>query len=346
MKKYHYILLNLLLSALLVVLVYFFSGVSTEVKNGFHRKFDPRPVVKLAQLDLQYNSYYISGLTNHTIFLGNVIGTRALLTCSFNLKDTARSRLAFAFDPNVKWQAARIKIDSPVIYLTESLSPAMLTANYPFHHPQTKNLKSLRIDQIEVLSPNSILVRKYDLRTKQRILQKLNIGGIITEGKSYKPITQQDSMFSVDGFYLLNKNEGRIFYTYYYRSQFVCLDTNMNYLYTGKTVDTNSVAKIKLATTHDGKLITHAKPPLYVNKMGYSFGKWLYIISDLASDEETKSQFKKHTVIDVYAIKNGSYYHSISVPNQGKSRISDFAITKGLLFAINNNYLTAYKIAN
>ncbi|MNL00817.1 hypothetical protein D3C87_1212600 [compost metagenome] len=263
MKILYTILLVFILSISAVASLYFLQ--ETSAKNGFSR--ERTAVLKpLNTLDLTYNSYYITTLTDSGIVLGNRT-VKEKFSCGYDLKG------------------------------------------------------------LQVLPATTGNAKKYQL-----------------PADFFKDRTDN---FSVDGFTCYNKTAGRVFFTYYYRNQFLCLDTNMNVLYTGTTIDTNTIAKIKLAEYEaDGKTIrTMAKPALMVNKKGYSDGNYYYNEAALAGDNEDRRTFNKHTVLDVYKLDNGGKYsHSLYLPNYKDKQLTGFAVRGDLLMAIYDRYLVSYSL--
>ncbi|MNY31772.1 hypothetical protein D3C86_1659470 [compost metagenome] len=86
-----------------------------------------------------------------------------------------------------------------------------------------------------------------------------------------------------------------------------------------------------------------AKPPLYVNKRGYSSGNNLYIHAALAADNEDPKRFKQREVIDVYQLDNGKYSHTIYLPKN--KRLTGFVVHDDVLIALHERYLTTYSIS-
>jgi hypothetical protein len=151
--------------------------------------------------------------------------------------------------------------------------------------------------------------------------------------------------FNTDGYLSYNTFLNRMIYTYYYRNEFVCLDSRMNILYTGKTIDTNTVAKIQLGEYRSGdkKIRAMAKPGLVVNKRGYADEFWFYNHAALAADNEQPDVFKKYEVLDVYQLDNGRYSHSIYLPKHKGEKLTDFAVRGNLIVALYGKYLISYE---
>lgn len=347
MKPFLFLFVIFIGSLAIVAVLFIYSGNNQKPKNGFSRKLEKNGVKKIAELDVKYNTFYISGISKDRIYLGNYKSPLYLFDCNHSLEDTVLKRLPFSYSSKVKWGIAKLQVDSPNLYLSEFLTPTLILAKLPFKEGQALNTKALRFDDIKFISPNSAIIRTYDLRLKQKVIQKVINGRSQTVEKAFRPHTQQDGSFSIDGFFNLDKSAGKIYYTYYYRNQFICLDTNLNVLYQANTIDTNTLAKIKLKSIEKGgsKITSHVKPPLYVNKRGYAHRGLLYVNSALASDAESKMQFSKYSVIDVYEERNGRYIKSFTLPNYAGVKISDFAVFEGKLFAVYDRYLLVYRLA-
>ncbi|MDR6783318.1 hypothetical protein ABIE26_000194 [Pedobacter africanus] len=343
MKTLYGLLIALLISAGAIALLCY--SPERQVKNGFNRK-DIYIAKKLNELDMKYNSYFISGLSDSRIFLGNYNAPLRLFGCSYSLTDTRYEKIPFTYSSKINWQLAKMQVDSPWLYLTEYKTPSFVSAKVPFKNERNHILQSIQAELILALSPNSVIINGYDAELKQKVLQKITLQPKLNQTNKHAHQSQQDGSFSIDGFMFLNKEKGTILFVYYYRNDFVCLDTNLNLRYTGKTIDTNSKAKIKVAEIEkDGKkLRTLAAPPLYVNKRGYSNGNYIYIQSALMADNENKEKFKQHEVIDVYLQDNGEYSHSIYLPKYKDKKLTGFAVRGRALIALHERYLIKYSI--
>lgn len=344
MKK-TYTTITLVVTFSIAVVVTLFLLQDEPAKNGFVRDKYHTPTKKHG-LDLQYNSYYISGLSNTEIFLGNITAPRLSVGCLYDMTEAVKEMVPFSKKNMIDWETARLRIDSPAVYLTEYSTPSFTSTTLLFNSEKYHNLKGLKFDLVQVLSPNSLIVNGYNPVLRQKALQKISTIGAINGEKVYKHELQQNSNFSIDGFLSYNKRAGKIIFTYYYRNQFVCLDTNMNVLFKGKTLDTNTIAKIKPAEYEkDGKKIkTMASPALKVNHSGYSDGGYIYIESALAGDNEDSNKFKEDTTIDVYSIETGAFIYSLFIPKYQGQKLSQFAVKGNILVAIHGRSLVTYQL--
>jgi hypothetical protein len=118
-------------------------------------------------------------------------------------------------------------------------------------------------------------------------------------------------------------------YLYYYRNEFICADTNLNLKYRGKTIDTNTVAKIKIAKLNSRNQLTLAEPPLLVNKSACVWKNYLFVQSHLIADNENKEIFRHASVMDVYS----------------QNKVKSFKVADNHLVAIFGRYYLSYQLS-
>jgi hypothetical protein len=347
MNKYVKITLCAVFGISVITVLFLISSHRATEKNGFQRLFGLYPLRAAHRLDVKYNSYYIAGISSKRIYLGNITAPFYMISSSFNLKDTTNVQMKVEKDKAVNWGAVKIYLDSPNVYMTEQITPSVVTSNTIFDRQKTYSLKGFKYSISQMLSPGSIVVKYYDDKLKTGFLEKIMLSPQVKKDSRFQLTKQNGSNFSFDGFFTYSPKKNILIYTYYYRNRFICLDTNMNLLYEGKTIDTNNLAKIKSVEIKSAKKIERllSAPPLQVNKKSYIDGGLLYVYAALVSDVESTEEFKKYSVIDVYDLnKKGKYHHSIKVPNQNGQRIRGFAVYKDKIFALYEHWLYTYRI--
>lgn len=343
MKKY-YILLVCLFVGVGIVAVLAIAAKNSFIKaNGFKRLFSLSQPKLISAIDLGYNSYYISGLTKKNLTLGNYTAPFHLMQFSHDLRDSSRISLQLKRQKDVDWGAVKVQLDSPFVYMLEYTSHKFIAGALNSKSSSVKYLDSLPYDLAQTISVNSLIIRRLNKVIGASRLQKLSVKSPVP-GRSYDLTKQADSDFSTDGFFSYEFGRNRLFYTYYYRNQFICLDTNMNLLYEGRTIDTNAHAKIKTKELKSkGKLETvFATPPLKVNKRSYTTGNLLFINSALIADNQAKRALDHYNVIDIYDANTGKYHHSIQIANYQEKKLTDFAVYGNKIFVIFDRYLAAY----
>jgi hypothetical protein len=192
------------------------------------------------------------------------------------------------------------------------------------------------ITAVQHISSNSAILRKIDINKRENVLLKSR------GGQRYVLKKQIDGLLCTDGYLQYSKQHYQLVYTYRYRNQFICLDTNLNVVRISKTIDTTSVAKISVAET--GGKITMSKPPLVVNKGTCVDGKYLFVRSNLAAKNESPAEFKNRSVIDVYNILDGSYRFSFYIENHDSKRLQNFKVNGTVLVATFSDAMVQYDL--
>lgn len=345
MKKILWLILLGLAGLLVMVFLFYFSQRDLEKKNGFNRSFSKTELKKSDELDLKFANYYISGISDNNIFLGNNKATLHGVMISADFKDSLHYNARnIILDTAITISSIKVQVDSPEVHYLERMTPSWFRSSLPANDPERIDLGTIKFDRVKVISKNSLVIRCYQYG--ESVLQKITVYPRLIKSKAFPLSDKANSSFAIDGYMVYNKSKTRLFYIKYYCNQFMCLDTNLNLIYTAHTIDTNGTAKVKV--TEINRKRTKEKlmsaPPLQVNKRSYTNGSWLYVQSLLVSDNESFAASKTYTVIDVYSVSNGKYHHSFKVPNYNSQKFNDFAVAGNRLFAVYGHYLLRYEI--
>lgn len=341
-------LLQLLICIILcvgLVLGLYLSSIKPNDNNGFIRKFNLNSITHLKQIDIKYNSYYIAGLEDNEIYLGNSTAPTHLLKVDYNLVDTQAISINVPEKSNIKWQSINTNINNDTIYMIEGIKPTYLIGSLRRRNVHRQQLEKIRFDKQIAISAKSIAFRTADDKLHQNILSKATItptSKLIR--KNFVLEKQIDGFFCTDGNLIYDKKSEKFIYYYYYRNQFVCLDTNFNLVYKGRTIDTVSRANIKIAKMKSENRTTFAAPPTVINSQGCIAENIFYLISKLKADNEEKESFTKNIAVDMYSMNNGSYVSSFYLPLIEGHPISSFQIKGNTLFAIYDKYLVKFRM--
>ena len=337
-------LTSLLFFGLLTIISLMLLAVHREnKKNGFTRFISKNLLTPARTLNLKKGVYYVAGYTKEHLYLGNELAPDRILCTNYSLSKSQYLKINF-FDTTEYLKAVpRITIDSPNVYLIDANTPIILIGK----------LKSLNVHRLETLthfaasipvSPYSYVFKVYDSITKQNILAKCNIDQKYLD-KTKKTIEKQnDGIFCLDGMLNYNPKTRHLAYVYYYRNEFIYLDTNLNIIFKGHTIDTTKIAKIKTALVKSTGVLTMETPPLFVNKLSYLSNDWIFINSSLKSDNELRSMFKNNSVIDVYALSNGLYKFSFYIPNIDNGKLKQFYVIDKTLITIYENCIKTFHL--
>jgi hypothetical protein len=325
MKKIIILISLLVGSSLAVFIGGFVAADGSKYHNDFVRIFPPHAADINSSLKVQPHQFYLAGASATHVYLSD---RRGILRVSSNMADTGRIDLSTI-------AGSEINIDSPYFFVHKGSTGEL----------QHGHINSWKIDTtfhttgftaFEPISSSSAILRQINAEERKNVLVKLN------GPQKYVLKKQVDGLLCTDGYLQYSSTLHQLVYTYRYRNQFVCLDTNLNVVRIGKTIDTTSVAKIAVNET-DGK-ITMSKPPLVVNNGTCVDGKYLFIRSNLLARNESAGDFKNRSVIDVYNIIDGSYRFSIYIENYEGSKMQDFLVENSTIVAMFRDALVTYDV--
>lgn len=338
------ILLCIDLLAVLTVAAFYFDS-KNEDKTGFSRLIPAHPFQKSVRLELDYDSYYIAGITGSRIFLGNKTAPLHMLSTNHDLTDLRQHTLSLTSKRKTLYQALQLRIDSPYVYLYEGITPTayrgMLTS---LKLSPVEKIARLPLMSMIPISRSNYIIRSFDSTTMSSALGKLHVEPYHLQ-KSKRILTRQlDGFFCTDGMLNFDARTSRFAYVYYYRNQYLLADSSLAFFTTGRTIDTNSIAKIKVAHIGSQNKTTMSAPPLTVNRKSCLDGERLYIVSALISTNELKANFDKNSVIDVYSLSDRRYEFSFYIPDLGNNKISSFQVRGKNVFVLQGHLLSSYSL--
>ena len=310
-------------------------------RNNFVRRFPPVAVRKSAETELLYNSYYFAGEENGRIYLGNTTAPSRLLV--FDTTLTKRQLHHIDLTSNLVFNAVKIKVIPPEFYVVDGTAPAVFKGNISDYKATLLFRKTPKFTAAEILEADTVALR---VLTKQN---EFGIGLFTATDSSpaMKPQLLQrqiDGLFDSDGMMLYNKSLKQFIYMYYYRNQFNVANSKLNLLYRGNTIDTTTVARVKITHVKDRNETKLSAPPFLVNRTGSTNGKLLFINSSLPGRFETMEMWKEARIIDVYDLTNKRYVQSFYLYDDGASKMSSFLVTDTHVFVLIGTKLVAYRI--
>ncbi|MDY7394312.1 hypothetical protein UMM65_03605 [Aureibaculum sp. 2210JD6-5] len=351
-KTTFFLLISLIIGILPPVVLYGLLIKKNNQKNGFERNFFiETPLTSSSKLDLKYPGYYISGYTNHNLFLNHIKAPGHTVMSNFLLSDTIHLNLDISISEEtsnqMKWGRTKVSIDSPYVYMADGFSGNILVASLSDKKSKINTFKNLYFSEYVALTPSltSTIFKSYDYDLKQNIIVKktkdtANLLKFILK-------KQIDGLFCTDGVLLQTKEKSkRVIHIYKYRNQIVSLDTMLRKVYTSKTIDTVSFANIEVSNIKSGTQRTLSKKPLVVNRKSCVSNDYLFINLSLKADNEESSTFSENTVIDVYFNNSGKYISSFYIPKYENKKFQDFQVIGNTLCVLYDRYIMSYALSD
>ncbi|WP_343702408.1 hypothetical protein [Chitinophaga sp.] len=345
--------MNLLLVKLLACLVFGVIVVFTlytlysfsNKENGFSRDIKRGIVEQIAVKESKHDGYYLAGMCDSGIFIANYYLSEEIQRMNFGLEVVDSFKVHVSDSIKIAWKAVKIFVEYPDVYLVEGIEPSIITCRLPNLDCFSINYSAPKFESAVPVSKSSIVMRKYSTRVNRNILAKKNAFESSTyENESLLSI-QGGGNFSIDGMLRYDNGSNELAYIYYYRNEYLCLDTNLNLVRIGKTIDTIRNAQIAIDTIKGENRVTFTKPPKFVNKLSCVSDGYLYINSALKGDNESKSVFLDNSVVDVYSLAEGKYVLSFYLPNYKGHGLRDFKVHNKILTGFFGNYLIEYGLS-
>ena len=342
-KKLSYIIVTISLSLAVVIGLFFTSEHIMKRENPFVRRFMPHHIDKAEYLDLKVNSYYIAGLTNDSVYLGNYTAPLLITAVPINLGTKVEHQIKLD-ETQRSFRSLTIKVQGQEFFVIDGTIPIIykgstvdwITAKYM----QEKIYFSL----LQPIESNSFLFRSQRAATGEHVLGRLVIKDS-TSFELYDDALQKqiDGVFDTDGQLVTDAKTKQGIYTYYYRNQYLVYQPQTNQFTQGKTIDTTTLAKIEITTLANGEK-KMGKPPQKVNSKTYAHNGLLYVKSDLMGKNEPRSMWKQASIIDVYNYNINEYLYSFYAYDHQKDKIKEFALNDTYFFGLVGNSLVRYQI--
>lgn len=342
-KELSFSFLIIIVSCIIIFILFQTSEHIIKKENNFTRRFLPHAVLLDKNLNLQVNSYYFAGMDDGKIYLGNLTTPLFITKIDTNLQNLTRVKLALD-NKDYPFKSVQLKVKAPYFYLFDGNVPIIYRGSLSDSSAQTISYGDAFFNQLTVLDST-----KFALRTQRRadnhyVIALLELG---EESKlELKPSIlekQIDGVFDVDGLLASDPTKGRIVYTYFYRNEFIVLDSNLTVQNRLKTIDTTHTAKISLTKLSDGKTKMNA-PPWSVNKGFAIKGDLLFNRSNLKGKHEPNESWNTSSIIDVYKTNEHRYVGSFYIRHKDGKAISSMITDGQYLYVLIGQELQRYRI--
>lgn len=332
-----YLLVCFVCSCFLVFALHLFSSWKSMHSNGFMRKLPPGQITGKGFIDLRTRSWYFSGTNEETVFLGDWSRPGRLLKVNIHTKDSCSFQIT-GYEKRGLYEGAYFRSDFNQLFMFDGIKPLVVQGDLN----SGRLVKSCKVPFFTAglpISSNSFALRV--VKNKQNFLVKANNGTVKWSVALEK---KGDGIFSTDGMLIKSDNSNSLFYVFYYRNEFLNLDTNLKALFHGKTIDTISNPQINVSRISSKNELTLSSPPLGVNKHSAASKHYLFIHSGIMADNEISSTYENGNAIDVYSVKNGKYIYSFYLGDFAGRKLTDFKVIDKVLIALFENYLYIYQL--
>jgi hypothetical protein len=333
-------------SVALVFLLFVTSEEMIHHRNPFVRRFIPHHINKRYQEDLGFNSYYFAGTGIGKIYLGNCTDPSKITVLDSTLKN--RKQYTIQLNTiNFPFRSIQVKVVPPYFYVLDGTVPCIFKGTIGNWKAKLISNRSIHFSAATIIDNNAIAVRTRDTPKKENTLGLIEFGNPSKVRLAPDLLQKQmDGVFDTDGSLQYSPELQKLVYVYYYRNQFIVADTNLKLSYRGHTIDTNSVAKLKIAYLPEQSIKQFSAPPFTVNASSSVFKNLLFVHSNLEGKFESQKLWEQASVVDVYDIVDNSYRFSFYVYHHNHQKMRSFVVSASYLFALIDDQIVAYSLGN
>lgn len=339
-----------LLCTLTLLIIIRWSNKPNVVRNGFARQILISDPQQLHKSDIATPLYQLAGSSGNKLFFYG-IDPRLIFITDTNLKIIDTIRAALPLSPKTS-RAFEIIIDSAHLdfYAKNLAEIARYDLNDLTKISQVVQIQSPILTRIVPISPEKIALRAFDSSQRFQVFKIANrTNGEILKATPVRDTLAQDGGFASDGLIKYDELSNRIIYMNFYNNEFICMDTSLNIVYEGHTIDTfsntNVAVRNSAALRKEGRgSIMPSVPLKVINKeCDVSDGK-LYIMSRLKADNENTADFDQNSNIDIYDIATGSYRGSFYIPNANGKKARSFRVFNNYIVALYGESVIKYSL--
>lgn len=330
-----------------ISILYLLSEKEIHRNNSFLRRYPPHPVRTIKGLKIKYNSYYIAGVSDDRIYLGNTSAPAHLLSVDTTLNDLKTHQIDLNNKQQIPFYAPQIKVNDSYFFIIDGKVPVIYKGLLTDWKAKLlwKGYDYQAFSRVEVASSAQFVFSGLDKLSDQNVIGRIDLRATDTVSFSTRLLQKQiDGIFDTDGMLRYNVKLDRLLYVYYYRNEFLVADTHLNLEYRGRTIDTVKQASIKISTMSSGRIRQLENKALIVNRYSDTWGKFLFIKSERLGRYESKEMLNDASIVDVYDLKKRSYEFSFYLYHYKGESIKSFTISHNFLIGLSENYLVLYRL--
>ena len=328
-----------------VMLLFTVSDNRIRFNNSLIRIYPHHPVVFEKSIDLGYNSYYIAGINQKNIYLGNTTAPLHVLSVNRKRNDTTHHTIHLPKNDSMAYRAIQLEIVQDQFFVADGTVPVILLGDTLTWSTNqiVENLPHFSLSK--AIDSNHVVFRYRDMNTNRDLIGTANLN-VDNTLHMYNDLLQQqeDGVFSTDGMLIYDHLAEQVVYVYYYRNEYVLANRELDLLHRGRTIDTTAQAQLDIQKINNKNSIKISGIPRYVNKRSASYGNYLIINSEVLGKYDDTQMLKDAFIIDVYDLSDHSYLLSFYLYKHGDGILKDIQIHGDQVIAIIGSHLNIYKM--
>lgn len=334
----------LVLGSIWVIILFLLSEKEIKRNNAFQRKYMPHALEELGSYQLKSNAFYIAGIDDSLIYLGNYNAPLYLKLISRDLKTEKEIKIEIE-NYELPYRRVRIEVQPPYFFVGDGTVPVLFRGKTKDWQAHTFSYEEAYFYDFLVIDSNRLAFITTSSQTGH------TTAGIFSKEKDSLNMllnhelirVQSDGIFDTDGQLLIDPQPKLLAYVYYYRNQYEIADKDLEFLKTGKTIDTISQAQIDVAYYEKEDAYKRGRATM-VHRTASIYGKELYINTDRLGKYEKEGLLNSASILDRYDTEKNEYIHSFYFYHQPKKRLMEFRVLENIIIGLVDDQLWVQRI--
>lgn len=338
-KSIIYLAISTILGTGIVVGLFMLSEEKIHYNNELVRRYLHRPLLPAISHKLDFNSYYIAGVVDDSIYLGNSTSPRHILAFSLDLEGSKRHLIQIPDSIKKDYQSVQVTVNEDSFYWSDGVSGIIqkgarkdwvLTEYHQLNQP---------FFVMNPLNGSELSLRLFDMKNEEATLAVYNLDN--RELKIVPGIldTKIDGLFDTDGQLLYDESIDRISYIYYYRNSYLEADSKLENFKYNKTIDTIQQVPLTFGYIANGTQKKLEKSFKRVNESGVVGNGYVMVKSKNLGAYESETMLEQASILDVYDALDNRYEFSFYFYKVEKEETNSFFLYKNVIIGMTANHI-------
>ncbi|MCK0114941.1 MauE/DoxX family redox-associated membrane protein [Gelidibacter sp. F63206] len=322
-KRNHILLFTGSFGMLALILILFFTQPQPQIlqDESFIRSYQKGGLKEITSQKLAYNSYYVAGVNDSLVYLGNSTGFTHGLVWNYKTGDTTHISLQLSDAPENFASLPKWQVYGNYFFIGEGVSPSLYRGKTS-SWVATEFMSAVPYySDLVAIDTTGFVIRAVQASTQKYVLATYNN---IEPYVKIHDVLEQDSgnLFQADGSLDWDAAKQQISYLYFYKNRIDHWNKDFGnpqsipLLY-------DLTADIRSHQGRDGKHLRERTYSPFHTKLRI-WNKNYYVLSDVMGADESINDFNRSSAMDIYG---NTYLESIRIPNKNGEKASDFYIT-------------------
>src|SRR5699024_905680 len=305
-----------------LVLLLFYSQPQPSIlqDDSFTRRHQENTLTPIAEQKLAFNSYYVAGVTDSLVYLGNSTGFTHGIVWNYKTNDTTHFRIRIPNAPEQFVSLPKWQVHEDYFFMGEGVSPSLYRGKVGKWEAQEFMDGVPYYNDLVVIKEEEFIIRTFQSSIQKDVLANY------WNTKPYiimNDVLEQDieNIYQTDGSLIWDSKQRKASYLYFYKNRIIHWNEDFSNQETTNLLY-DIVAEIKTHKSRDGTYLRETDQNPFHTKLR-TWNKKYYILSNIMGTEESLYDFNRNSTLDIY---DSTYIKSKRIPNKNGEKASDFYV--------------------